>query len=249
MEYERTPDGQIQAAFAARAGLLLRQYQSMTKGLPPEDRFEGTLAVAILQSLLTICAELLRDRQVHGRRRSGVGEAKRWGVVTLGESDEFPVSLDCIVECWKEPSRLTRGELVEGLRNALSHPGVQGQSPYARTGFTTTHSSGGNITGYILTNSPWVNKAGTDVLPSFCPKFDDERGRQRLQGVVDMWIEEKGAMSLNVEPDRSGSWAAFQGGRAFVPVLQVRLSAAEVSALAYELSQLLSTSTLGVGTR
>jgi hypothetical protein len=249
MEYERTPDGQIQAAFASRAGLLLRQYQTLTRALPPEDRFEGTLAIAILQSLLTICAELLRDLQIHGRRRTGVQEAKSWGAVKLGESDDFPVSPKCVVECWKEASELTRGELVEGLRNALAHPGVQGKTPYAKTGFTTTQSSAGNIAGYILTNSPWVNESGTDVLRKFYPKFDYEQGRERLERIVDEWVEEKGAQGLSVEPDRVGSWAVFQNGRPFIPTLRIRLSVEETSALAHELSQLLASSSVGVGAR
>ena len=59
MEYARQFDG-VQAGHALRAGKLLAQYPLLAKGLPPHEQYDATLAVCILQSLLTKCDELLK---------------------------------------------------------------------------------------------------------------------------------------------------------------------------------------------
>ena len=60
MEYFKQPGNIIQAGFALRAGKLLAQYSSLTLTLPAHERYDATLAVCVLQSLLTNCTELLK---------------------------------------------------------------------------------------------------------------------------------------------------------------------------------------------
>jgi hypothetical protein len=64
MEYQRTDDGQIQAAFAQRVGQLLVQYDAWRSQVPSVERYESTLTIALLQSLLTTCQELLRKKRL-----------------------------------------------------------------------------------------------------------------------------------------------------------------------------------------
>lgn len=54
-EYFRQPDNEMRADWAYHVGLLLHQYESFCERLGVElaDRFEITLQVSLLQSLLT----------------------------------------------------------------------------------------------------------------------------------------------------------------------------------------------------
>jgi hypothetical protein len=56
MEYYRTNDGQIQADMARRLGIILEQYHQQIKG---SEKYEVTLTLSVLQTLLTNCIELL----------------------------------------------------------------------------------------------------------------------------------------------------------------------------------------------
>ena len=55
MEYHRTDDGQIQADLARRLGIVLRQYHEQ---ISTHDKYEVSLSLSILQTLLTNCVEL-----------------------------------------------------------------------------------------------------------------------------------------------------------------------------------------------
>ena len=56
MEYFRTEDGQIQADLARRLGTVLKQYHSQIISI---EKYEVSLSLSILQTLLTNCVELL----------------------------------------------------------------------------------------------------------------------------------------------------------------------------------------------
>ncbi len=55
MEYFRTIDNQIRAGFAFRIGKLASQYETLAKvlKLPEVNRFDATLTISLLHSLLT----------------------------------------------------------------------------------------------------------------------------------------------------------------------------------------------------
>ena len=64
--------GSIQGDFAWRADLLYQQYRKLAKEgvLPPGEQYDATLAICIVQALLTNCTELLKteyeaNREVH----------------------------------------------------------------------------------------------------------------------------------------------------------------------------------------
>jgi len=72
MEYFRQPGNLIQAGFALHAGRLLAQYCSLTTTLRPQAKYDATLVICVLQSLLTNCTELLSDMRAH--QKSFFGE-------------------------------------------------------------------------------------------------------------------------------------------------------------------------------
>ncbi len=65
MEYFREPGNLIQAGFALHAGKLMTHYGSLTATLRSQEKYDATLAVCVLQSLLTTCTELLSDMRAH----------------------------------------------------------------------------------------------------------------------------------------------------------------------------------------
>lgn len=241
MEYERTPDGQIQVAFALRAGLLLRQYQELTAALPTEVRFESTLSVALLQSMLTICQELLESFGQRGRMRSGTAQIQTLaGDSVTGNQEAGLVPEHCVLEAWKSVRSLKAGELLTSLRHALSHPGDQRRSPYPRTGFTTELTGQDIITAYLFTHSPWIRPDGSDVLPRFMPRTDDEQGLRQLQRQVKVWRDDHGVEGLVIKSDASGHFTVFNGDSPFIPVLRLRLEPTHLSTLVTRLSDVLS---------
>ncbi len=68
MEYFRQPENQIQAGFALRWGKLLAQYIDLRNALKPEERYDATLTVCVLQALLTTCSELRKTMENQRKR-------------------------------------------------------------------------------------------------------------------------------------------------------------------------------------
>ena len=68
MEYFRDKDGQIQADIAFRLGRIILQYESIS--LKPEQKYESTLYLAVLQNMLTNCIELLNSLSKRERKEN-----------------------------------------------------------------------------------------------------------------------------------------------------------------------------------
>lgn len=58
--------GSIQADLARRAGSLLRQYSLLAKDLPEAQKYDATLAVAVLGLLLVNCHEAMANMETAG---------------------------------------------------------------------------------------------------------------------------------------------------------------------------------------
>ena len=235
MEYERTPDGQIQVAFARRAGQLLLQYERLAPSLAPKDQFESTLALALLQSMLTICMELLNKKRPPGTLSQ---LAKRR---VADEPERLGLEQACILTGWPTTGGLTYRQVFECLRNSLSHPGAQDTSAsYPRTGFTTAEASSGKIEAYLFTHSPWVNNTGRQLTTRYAPTEVDDKSRVTLEQAVRVWASNAGVDGLCVEKDQQGLWRVFRQGSPFVPVLRLRLEVRHLRTLTLALSDELS---------
>jgi hypothetical protein len=96
MEYIATPDGQIQADFARRIGQVLLHYEAGTAFGQPQDSYEATLTICLLQALLTNCVELI-DKKVKNDRTGLKKIASR----SLEEDPAlFGLNLQCITRQW-----------------------------------------------------------------------------------------------------------------------------------------------------
>lgn len=234
MEYLRTKEGQIQADFARRAGQLLIQYEKLSRGLPSEENFEATLTVALLQSMLTICYESLE----HSDKKDDA-----IGLIGLAKSSisEMPTRLgleaNCIMERWPSSRELSYREIFAALRNALSHPGLQGDSRYPITGYTTLVSGSNFIKAFEFVHSPWVNENGSGLR---FPQKKKEEIKGYLISKAKKWESKTGDKSLYVNRDELGQWMIFRDGKKFVPVLRIHLTVQQLRTLTLTLSDMLS---------
>ena len=65
MEYKRTKNDQIQAAFALRVGKLLKQYHEVEgEYYENNDFYDATLTICLLQNLLTYCNQSINKLSV-----------------------------------------------------------------------------------------------------------------------------------------------------------------------------------------
>lgn len=239
MEYERTEDGQIQAAFAQRAGQLLVQYDHLRKQLPPDQQFEATLSISLLQSMLTMCHELLKNR--HPRNPSNSLEdllsmAKR----TLdAEPTLLGLTKECVVERWPSAKGVTYRDVVECIRNALSHPLPQQPGSLPRTGFTTELSSSGQVTAYVFTQSEWVESSGSRLKSVYIPKAGKDVGLEAMKKKVELWASNNRVDGIDYVLE-NGFWKVVLNGAQFIPVCRIRLGVAQLRVFTADLSDYLS---------
>jgi hypothetical protein len=66
-EYVRSDKGKIQADLALRVGKLLSQYGDLTRHLGEEEKYDATLLICALQTLLVNCHELLNATKARNR--------------------------------------------------------------------------------------------------------------------------------------------------------------------------------------
>jgi len=58
----KNEDGQIQADFARRVGQILLQYDSSSGQVTDVTRYDATLVICLLQTLVINCQQLIRNK-------------------------------------------------------------------------------------------------------------------------------------------------------------------------------------------
>lgn len=237
MEYERTEDGQIQATFAKRVGQLLVQYDQWRNQVPAVEQYESTLTISLLHSILTMCQELLFKKNLEDTALAAIA-----GLAGRSLEDEptlLGLSRDCVVESWPSERALTYREVIECLRNALSHPGPQTKAGLARTGFTSVPGPSGLIEAYEFIQSPWVNRTGRDLSPRFFSKDAGIHPPKELFNAVRSWASNHQVSGVDVE-HIDGRWQPMRDGNLFFPVLRLRIDVRQLRVFTAGLSDYLS---------
>lgn len=151
VELRRDDENQIRAGFALHAWQLLQHYEELTREEASERRYEATLTVSVLQSLLTNCWELYTYL---GRR----------GPRMLANLEDFVESLlaepNVSVVSTFPNEKFDARSLIVHVRNALSHPRMKDTDP-PTTGYTTIADGSGLISRLRFIDSPDVNSKGT----------------------------------------------------------------------------------------
>jgi hypothetical protein len=239
MEYERTEDAQIQADFARRAGQILLQYDRCKTLLPYDQQFEATLGICLLQTILTQCQELLS--RVHRPEKAPKGLEELVEMANRGLNDPPPLlglTQACIQERWPSSNSVRYRDLIECIRNALSHPTPQKTEGYPRTGFTTQKMNSGVVESYIFTHSPWVESDGS-LNYQFMAKLDKINEVERAKKKIAGWTSQRGVSGVALEK-QSNQFLPMRNGKIFIPVMRVQLDVAQLRVFILALSDYLS---------
>lgn len=224
MEYVKTPDGQIQADFARRVGRVLLHYEAGISHAAPQDSYEATLTICLLQTLLTNCVELIKAK----KKRDSSGLAAIASKTIVEAPDLFGLSPTCITHQWPSERELTYREILQCLRNALSHPLPQQRGIYKTTGYTTWKSATGEIEGFTFVQSPWVNSTGSDVAPRFKVV---EADLPNLTKELKNWSTDHHTPGLGVLSVAGHKYQIHLGAKPFVPVLQIDISTVQLRSM------------------
>jgi hypothetical protein len=182
MEYWRTDDNQILADFAYRAGIILCQYEKLI--LRNEKKFESTLYIIALQSLLTQCQELYRAMKKADQKKEFLcrllsEEPELWGLskglIKIDSFGKGPITYDTIITY---------------IRNALSHPtALDLNSEFPSTGYTTIKDKSRIVKEFCFVNSPDTKNNRIKEFPN---RESAKKAIAELQGVIpDVSIKEK----------------------------------------------------------
>lgn len=148
MEFERTPDGQIQASWACRIGKIHDQYKVLTSELASDKKFEASLTITLLNGLLCYARELIDNN-------------RNQAFLKL-----FSLRDDELIHFSDPTTKPTDKQILDCLRNAISHPlGNQSDEKQIKvTGFSSYTEKNANgesvVAGFVFTQSPCVKNDG-----------------------------------------------------------------------------------------
>ena len=177
--YSRDENNQIFSEFASRIGKIVCQYEE--NEFPEGEKFEVTLNLIALQSLLTQCIEQHRDR---GKAES---EKSILANPVTATSTTFGIHKGLIKENTFGEETFTYFKLLVHIRHALSHPTAQLETN--STGYTTT---GGNpseeIKAFRFVNAP---DNGHNKGKNFCIEIPVKTIRKLVLGLSDLLTKAK----------------------------------------------------------
>lgn len=244
MEYSQTPDGQIQSDLAGRLGQLLLQYESLRINLPIEKQFEATLTLSLLQTILTQCQELLRKKRDPAKAPRGLEELV-WLADRELEARPSLLGLDssCVNEVWPSSKPLKYRDIIECLRNALSHPLPQTSEGLPRTGYTALSANNGAVQSFKFTQSPWVDTDGN--LERRCRAKSGTNAEtiseaERVVKFIQGWTGTRGITGVTLGEDSNGLLIPTLNGMPFVPVMRIELNVGQLRVMTLSLSDYLS---------
>lgn len=223
MEYKRDGNNQIQADLAGRIGKIAEQYEQLTPCLEEKDRFDATLHICLLQTLLTSCTELIKSKTDKEFEKE---------ITPLLKEIKYEIIKNSFV------SRVTNKALLFHIRDALSHPvvtQVSTESLYQITGYTTEKDENSDqIVAFIFTDSPDIKKADSiKTYPSeevadyfFC------HSKGFAKGVKPHPVGEKNFQLYRFEADNPLE--------PYVRIFQVKIDVENIKLLVTKLSEFLS---------
>jgi hypothetical protein len=224
MEYFREPNNKIQADFALNAGKLLKQYLDLSSKKNLESKYDATLTICVLQSLLTNCAELLSAMKKNQR--------KTWDEHIPDIPHRWGIKRYFIVNYTFKPN-LTYSEFLTHLRNSLSHPTSTDKPPhYKVTGYTTVPDSSGIISKFQFIDSPWVDRG---KLMSWTSSMNKESIKKRLEKFAEIK-----ASGVEIKKSPDGKYEIYKKDQIYYPVFEAEISLSELVDLAIELANFLA---------
>jgi hypothetical protein len=219
MEYFRTDDGQIQADYARRLGIILKQYHEQ---INTTEKYEVSLSLSILQSLLTNCIELLNNLKSGDKKKNPFYEfpidSSVWGF------DDKSIKHNSFFQ-----PEITADKIVRHIRNALSHPTkIDIKSLHKKTGYITKGDTP-LIEAIIFVSSPDLNGRGNSK--PYKTKEAAESTITRDRNFPD---------NVQVIQLANGQFCYQLNGEAFHRIFEIELTPHKLLTLTYSLSSYLS---------
>lgn len=220
--FKRKPGDSIQAGLAFNALRLLRHYDDLTAGLLPDEKYEATLSLSVLQMLLTNMADLherlseVQAELVSTRLEELPGA---WHLTPKSVKNTFPGPV------------LLRG-VVKHLRDAVSHPTAPRKGGSLGTGYTSPDDVDGLglVESFRFVHSPWVQ--GKEVN-----RYADSGDAARVIDRFQSWIPKNGpAFELSVEQDQDGKYVVTHEGKPYVPKFEMEISVTDLTGFTKELA-------------
>jgi hypothetical protein len=227
MEYFRQESSKIPAGFALNAGKLLLQYSAFSESLIPQERYDATLTICILQSLLTNCWELIESMKNH--------QKQKWLETVTDVPGLFEIRRIYVKENTfsSDPNKLTYEEFVGHLRNALSHPTYPEKIP--STGYTTVPDKTGTVSQFRFIDSPWV-KRGV-ILSGACAGKEG-----KVRQTADSFSNKHQCGKLEVRQNSEGIYQIFREheNARYLPIFEAVLPLESLGELARKLANYLA---------
>ncbi len=222
MEYDRRSiNDPIRASLAFRLGKVLESYYKNLS--EKDDEYEVTLTLAILQTLLTNCIELLNRTKK---------KAVSFLDTKIGDNNIFDINSSAIIKnTFFEPNLNIEG-VIRHIRNSLSHPTDFNLSDtYIKTGYTTDKSEG--VINYIVfVHSPDLDKYG--VPNSYREKRLLERVLNRRNSNY--------PKDVTIGTNRSNKFILKRHNESYYKTFQIKLTPKQLANLAYAIAEFLSKS-------
>lgn len=228
MEYFRDPNNQILADMAYRMGKIVLQYKEANI---VEERYEATLNISILQWLLTNCQELIRAMSRSERKKCFLS-------AKLGDNKHLlKISTDMVKRNTFLDNQLTYERVLCHIRDALSHPtGLNIESVYPSTGYTSILGSSDEITTFTFVNSPDTRKNNYKKYPD---RSKAEYAKKKLIAIDDFY--ETVLISEEILGNQQKYFLALDG-KPFVRLFRIDISVQDLHDLIVELSNYLAQS-------
>lgn len=224
--YYEDPEGKIRADFALRIGKLYREYERRLPSIPANERYEATLNLTLLHSLLTTCTELLKHMPERRKFDKPFGDVPAlWGLRS-----------DMVIRN-TFPGKPSHFDVLERIRNALSHPthgdvNVQ----YPTSGYRNINDLCGNqISAFSFVNSPDVAREG--AFPTYDTHDKAEKKMTKLRSAFSKSGDHR---PLKVEITSRNKYAIYCEGEPYVQIFQINIPMPALSALLLGLSNYLA---------
>ena len=224
--FKRKPGDSVQAGLAFNALRLLHHYDDLTAGLLPDEKYEATLSLSVLQLLLTNMSDL------HERLSEVQAELVSTPLAELpGDWHLDPISVKSTF-----PGPVLLRGVVKHLRDAVSHPTAPRKGGSLGTGYTSPDDGDGLglVESFRFVHSPWVH--GKDVS-RYAEPDDAVRVIDRFQS----WMPKGGpAFELTVGQDRDGKYVVTHEDKPYVPKFEMKISVTDLTGFAKELANFIA---------
>lgn len=215
---------QVYAGIALRIGLLSEQYEKMSAGLPDNQKYDVTLHLCLLQTLLTNVVEQLANK-------FGLGE---WNISYLDRpirdrtaSEKIGLNTDMITSHYDKGIKIL--DVLHYIRNSLSHPTktLPGSKPNPSTGYTVHESDEGII----------------ESIEFVVGRHNHDNDFRRFDTVIKAteYINNNRLRDVTVAcSDIPPCYYLVKNGSVFAPVFRIRIPVKQLKVLVRELSLLLA---------